>query len=76
MFPINYRLPEQMPPHQRDYPLREEVAGTEPIGESRIILLVFVGYVLAMLGGIVVLRVLTPLPNHATAATATEMQSK
>ena len=76
MFPINYRLPEQMPPHQRDFPPREEVASTEPLGESRIILLVVAGYVLAMLGAIVVLRVLTPLPDYATAATATEMQSR
>jgi len=65
---VHYRPPEMLPPHQRDFPARNrvpEVADALHVGDTRFLLLMVLGYVLAMLGGVVLLHVLSPV-THAT----------
>jgi hypothetical protein len=57
MFPVNYLPPEQMPSHQRDFPRTNEIArradGSQELG------LLVILYLVAMLGGIVLLGLFT-----------------
>jgi hypothetical protein len=69
MFRINYRTPESLPHHQRDFPSRKG-AGELPSAEgSRELGLMVTGYVVALLGGIILLGYLTAptIPNSVTA---------
>jgi hypothetical protein len=70
VFRINYRLPDDLPSHQRDFPPRYTTA---PAGhharDSAFLGLLVAGYLLALLGGIVLLRMLTPVSAITNAAT-------
>jgi hypothetical protein len=59
MFPVHHRPPEQMPPHQRDFPRRREPRESNARDGSQVLGLLVVVYVIAMLGGIGLLRILT-----------------
>lgn len=58
MLPVNYLPPEQMPSHQRDFPRANEIVrradGSQELG------LLVILYLVAMLGGIVLLGLYTP----------------
>ena len=77
MFPINYLRPEQMPPHQRDFPRPDQLVELPGAGSQALPLMV-VGYLVAMLAGILLLGLLTaPLrPNTSTATTTSGTLSK
>ena len=67
MFRVNYRRPEDLPPHQRDFPPR---AGVQRSGDGSGQLALMVGlYLLAMCLGLAALVGFTPnvLPNSAIA---------
>ena len=68
MFRVNYRPPEALPPHQRDFPPRaaRELPGAE--GSHQLAFLV-ASYVAALIAGIVLLGQLTPSTIPATAST-------
>ena len=69
MLRVHHRPPELLPPHQRDFPPREttvpELSDTLHVRDTRLLMLVVTGYVLSMLGGIIVLHALSPV-SHAT----------
>lgn len=69
MFPINYLRPEQMPPHQRDFPRREQLEELPGAAGSQALPLMVVGYLVAMFAGILLLGHLTApvAPNTARA---------
>jgi hypothetical protein len=69
VLPLNYRPPEQLPINQRDFPPRD-MAHLHHARDSGLLLLMVIGYLLALLGGIVLLRVLTPTIATITAATS------
>lgn len=69
VLPLNYKPPEQLPLHQRDFPPRD-IAHLPHARDSGFLLLMVIGYLLALLGGIVLLRVLTPTTATITAATS------
>jgi hypothetical protein len=68
MLPVNYLRPEQMPPHQRDFPRRERTELSE-VNSSRGLALMVACYLLAMFAGILLLGQLTApdLKNRADA---------
>jgi hypothetical protein len=76
MLRVNYRLPEQMPTHQRDFPRREQLYEVPSAAGSRSLALMVAGYLVAMFGGIVLLGYLTEpkLPGTATAAASSTLK--
>ena len=69
MLPLNFRPPEQLPLNQRDFPPRD-IAHLQHARNSGFLLLMVVGYLLALLGGIVLLKALTPTAPTITAVTS------
>jgi hypothetical protein len=71
MWRINYRRPESLPPHQRDFPPRGLPDGREESrqadGSHQLVLMVAL-YVLAMVGGLVLLSNLTTPTNDIATA--------
>ena len=69
MFRINYRPPESLPHHQRDFPPRNGSAEIRGAEGSRELGLMVAGYLVALLGGIILLGYLTTptIPNSVTA---------
>jgi hypothetical protein len=65
VLPVHYRPPETLPPHQRDFPPGEWAPDSLHVRDTRFLLLMVFGYLMAMLGGIVVLHTLTPV-THIT----------
>ena len=72
MFPVNYLPPEQMPAHQRDFPRKPQLEETPGAAESRGLGLLVAGYLVAMIGGVILLGYLTaPVPRSTAAIGAT-----
>lgn len=70
MFRINYRLPDDLPFHQRDFPLGYTATpAVHHPRDSTFLGLLVVCYLLDLLGGIVLLRMLTPVSATTIAAT-------
>ena len=69
MLPLNFRPPEQLTLNQRDFPPRD-IAHLHHARDSGFLLLMVVGYLLALLGGIVLLKALTPTAPTITAVTS------
>jgi hypothetical protein len=69
MLRINYMRPEQMPPHQRDFPRRQQSELSGAAG-SRGLALMVAWYLVAMFAGILLLGYLTASerPRTTTAA--------
>ena len=69
MLRINYMRPEQMPPHQRDFPRKEQSELPGAAGSQELALMV-AWYLVAMFAGILLLGYLTaPVrPSTTTAA--------
>ena len=72
MFRINYLRPEQMPPHQRDFPPRQQPEELPGAAGSSALALMIAGYLVAMFAGILLLGYLTASepPRTFSAATA------
>jgi tetrahydromethanopterin S-methyltransferase subunit B len=71
MFRINYLRPEQMPPHQRDFPRREQIEELPGAAGSRALAMMVGWYLVAMFAGILLLGYLTASERpSATAAAA------
>ena len=72
MFRVNYRPPESLPLHQRDFPprpaFRARDAGRRDDGSHQLALMVAL-YIVAMLGGLILLGNLTTwtAPNTVSA---------
>ena len=60
MLRVNYMRPEQMPPHQRDFPRREQSELPGAAG-SRALALMVAWYLVAMFAGILLLDYLTAM---------------
>jgi len=75
MFRINYMRPEQMPPHQRDFPRREQIEELPGAAGSRGLAMMVAWYLVAMFAGILLLGYLTApqRPSTATAAAGTAL---
>jgi hypothetical protein len=70
MFRVHYRRPEDLPPHQRDFPPRAPAEGVQRSGDGSGQLALLVGfYLLAMCLGLAALVGLAPsvVPNTAIA---------
>jgi hypothetical protein len=67
VLPFNFRPPEQLPLNQRDFPPRD-ITHLRHARDSSLLLLMVIGYLFALLGGIVLLKVLTPTAPTITAA--------
>ena len=71
MLRVHYRPPEMLPSHQRDFPPREAAADPLHVRDTRFLLLMVFGYLVAMLCGIVLLTALSPVthvPTHHSEA--------
>jgi hypothetical protein len=69
MFRVNYLRPEQMPPHQRDFPRRDQLPEVSGAAGSQALVLMVALFLVAMFAGVLVLRHLTASERpHATAA--------
>jgi len=55
---VHHRPPETLPSHQRDFPGRGKAPDILHLGDTRTLLLMVAGYLMAMLGGIVLLAAL------------------
>ena len=66
MLRVHYRPPEMLPSHQRDFPPREQPPDPLHVRDTRFLLLMVLGYLVVMLGGIVLLTALSPV-THVTA---------
>jgi hypothetical protein len=69
VIPVHDRSPEMPPREQRKFPSQEGVPDTLHVRDTRFLLLIVFGYLAAMLGGVVVLNVLTPVTQatmHST----------
>jgi hypothetical protein len=64
MFPIHHRPPEHMPRHRRDFPVRDRPHPTPAKDGSRTLGLMVAAYIIAMLGAIGLLRILTAPPAY------------
>ena len=75
MFRINYLRPEQMPPHQRDFPHREQLEELPGAAGSPALALMVALYLVAMFAGILLLGFLTmsERPSTTTAAAGTAL---
>ena len=73
MYRVNYLPPEQMPSHQRDFPRDGQAISTAD--GSRMLGLMVAWYLVAMLGGILLLGYLTTsAPNTSIATTAATLK--
>ena len=72
MYRINYLPPEQMPAHQRDFPREGQAISTAD--GSRMLGLMVAWYLVAMLGGILLLFLTTPAPKTSIATTAVTLK--
>ena len=70
MFRINYLRPEQMPPHQRDFPRREHFEELPGAAGSRGLALMVAWYLVAMFAGILLLGYLTASERPSTTTAA------
>ena len=70
MFRINYLPPERMPQHHRDFPREEQLVHLSAADGSRGLAFLVIFYLLAMLGGIVLLGHLTADTLPVTSASA------
>ena len=71
MLPVHYRAPETLPSHHRDFPTRDKAPDPLHVRDTRFLLLMVTGYVLAMLGGVALLHALSPVTQatiHPTEA--------
>jgi hypothetical protein len=66
---VNYLRPEQMPPHQRDFP-RRELAELPGAARSRALALMVALYLVAMVAGVLVLRYVTAVARPSTTTAA------
>ncbi len=66
MFRVNYLRPEQMPPHQRDFPRRDQLPELPGAAGSRALVLMVALYLVAMFAGVLVLRYLTASERPST----------
>ena len=75
MYRINYLPPEQMPPHQRDFPPRPQPEELPGAAGSRTLALMVALYLVAMFAGILLLGFLTmsERPSTTTAAAGTAL---
>jgi hypothetical protein len=79
MLRVHYRSPEALPPHHRDFPPREAVLDHLHVRDTRFLLLVVTGYVLTMLGGVVLLNALSPVTRttiHSTETAYAQVNSR
>jgi hypothetical protein len=67
---VNYRLPETLPSNKRDFPARD-ITERYHARDSRFLLLMVAGYLLALSGGIALLGMLTPV-THSPIVTAAD----
>ena len=70
MFRVNYLRPEQMPPHQRDFPRREQLEELSGAAGSQGLALMVAWYVVAMFAGILLLGLLTASDSPRTTSAA------
>jgi hypothetical protein len=71
MFRINYLRPEQMPPHQRDFPRREQLGELPGAAGSRTLALMVAWYLVAMFAGILLLgHLIASEPRRTTSIAA------
>ena len=70
MFRINYLRPEQMPPHQRDFPRREQLDELPAGAGSGALALMVAWYLAAMFAGILLLGYLTASERPSTTTAA------
>ena len=71
MYRINYLPPEQMPPHERDFPPREPSELVPGADGSHALAVMVAWYLVAMFGGIVLLGHLSaPVVPPETSAVA------
>jgi hypothetical protein len=61
VLPVHHRPPETLPSHQRDFPSRGKAPDILHVRDTRTLLLMVAGYLMAMLGGIVLLAALSPV---------------
>jgi hypothetical protein len=74
MLPVNYKPPELMPPHQRDFPRRYEAPELQGQEDGRALGLMVVSYLTVVFAGIVLLGTLAaPVPQASTVAISTEV---
>ena len=66
MFPVHHRPPEHMPTHERDFPRRDGQYERAATDGSRVLGLMVAVYILAMLGGIGLLRIFMAPPSYST----------
>ena len=71
MLRVHYRPPEMLPSHQRDFPPREQAPDLLHVRDTRFLLLIVFGYLVVMLGGIVLLTALSPVTHVTTHQTET-----
>jgi hypothetical protein len=74
MLRVNYKRPEEMPSHHRDFPERYHLEEPRAVSESQGLGLLVAGYLIAMLAGILLLGHLTRTPSPAGAAAVTSFQ--
>jgi hypothetical protein len=76
MFAVDFRRPDRPPAQQRNVPAPEAPAW-RPTSDGQSLLLMVALYVMALIGGAVLLRVLTPVSNDPTLiVTAADSQSR
>jgi hypothetical protein len=72
---VHYRPPESLPPHHRDFPAREAVPDHMPdhlhMRDTRFLWLMVAGYLLTMLGGIILLQAISPVTRTMIHSTET-----
>ena len=75
MFRVNYMRPEQIPPHQRDFPRRDQLPELPGAAGSRALALMVALYLVAIFAGILQLGYLTASerPSTTTAAAGTAL---
>ena len=61
MLRVHYRSPETLPSHQRDFPAQPAAPDHLHVRDTRFLLLMVTGYVVVMLGGVVLLHALSPV---------------
>jgi hypothetical protein len=62
MLRVNYKRPEEMPSHHRDFPERDHEEGPRAVSASQGLGLLVFGYLIAMFAGILLLGHLTRTP--------------
>lgn len=76
MLRVNYLPPEQMPAHQRDFPRQGQRVDMPTAEGSRGLGLMVLGYLVAMMGGIILLGQLTAPASRSSATSITVGVSK